>query len=369
MIYVPILRARTEEIRVAKRLNYCFNKSVIPMFEIISDIYEKKYKQDPITHETIYEIKTGNIQRTKVKALKVDEDIITLKTINECIAGKTAFIDYFRFASGHYGNRFDPKMVELSIKLNSDYNLYEKKVQEIAQYKNLIPVISIKMGVSNRSNDLKRLIDKLQAVSTSIAIRITDDLLDPYSGLIKEKLRHTDYLLFDIGEQHVSSKFMELEEIKNYGIVSKTILLNSPRIAKRINGEYETYGITKFIDNSARREYKKYGFLGFGDYGGLKDVLPNSGASNGKGSALALMFIDEKNSFLSYMIPDTSLGMRGYIQIKKKVLEASGQLDPNNDCPAMKKLREMDGAGSWATWNNITLSRYIHQIYTAIAES
>jgi hypothetical protein len=70
MIYVPMLKTRKEEMRVAKALNYCFCDNIIPIFEIINDIYKDKFEVDPETHKVLYEIKPGNKVRRKVKAKK-----------------------------------------------------------------------------------------------------------------------------------------------------------------------------------------------------------------------------------------------------------------------------------------------------------
>lgn len=355
MQYVPIVKTRQEELRVIRNLNHCFDKDIIPLFEILNEFYYPRYKMDPETGKPLYEVKKGNANKTRIKEEKTQDDIITLQKLNMDINGKRAFVDYFRFNPALYGS-FDPKKVELALKLNNNYNLYRSKIEGITEYRNFIPVISMKpsTGLTIRNSDLIDFITSLQKNASSVALRLTDDLFDVYKDIIENCLRPSDFLLYDIGEQKVSSKIMELSEFASSSFNFETILLNSPRLLKRNNGEYERSGFTKFIDNSARLEYKKYGFSGFGDYGGLKDSL-STGASNNKGCALALIYMNKQNQFLSFMNPDSSLGSIGYNLVKGEILKLTNFIDPKNECPAMDRIRSIPTTGSWSTWHYIEL--------------
>lgn len=205
---------------------------------------------------------------------------------------------------------------------------------------------------------------ELQGGNEAIGLRITEEWLEGCRAVIKNVLRDTDYLLFDIGEQNPTSKIMELEEVMELETSVKTILLNSPRKSGAKNGDYEEFGITELIDNSVRDIFSEYGFEGFGDYCGLKDALPTIG-SNGTGAALALLYDFKKNGFYSFLNPNTRQGLSGYHKIIPVILSKKAILDPLHNCPAIQKIEELVNSGStgnWRTWNNINITRYIHQM-------
>jgi len=364
MIYVPMLKTRQEELRVSTEMNYCFSDNIIPLFEILTDKYETKYQIDPITHTFVFEQKGK--RRRRVKEEPTESDIITLNFINELIKNKKAFIDYFRFTIEKYGNNININKMNLAWKLSRDSAVYKNRIKEISNYSNLIPTVSIKPGFAFGKNELEEFLVELQSESGAIGLRITEEYLEEYSGLIKKVLRGTDYLLFDIGEQNPISKIMELEEVMELELNAKTILLNSPRKADARNGEYEESGITELIDNSVREIFSQYEFAGFGDYCGLKDTLPSNDGSNGTGAALALLYDYEVNGFYSFLNPDTKQGMSGYYKIIPVILSEKDLLDPLHNCPALKKIEELEGSGNWCTWHNITATRYIHQMYSNI---
>lgn len=362
MIYVPMLKTRREELSVSEEFNNCFSDDIIPLFEILSDKYKTKYKTDPKTHSFIYELKGK--RKMRIKEIPTYSDIITLDYINELISKKKAFIDYFRFTIEKYGKNIDIKRTDLAWKLSNDSTLYKNRIREVSKYSNLIPVISIKPGFVFGKNELEKFLLELQSKNEAIGIRITEEYLEQYSELIKDTLRCTDFLLFDIGEQNPTSKMMELEEVMELEVSAKTILINSPRKAKVRNGEYEKYGITELIDNSAREIFSNYGFEGFGDYCGLKDTLPSNDESNGTGAALALLYQYKENGFFSFLNQDTSEGMSGYYNIIPVILSEKNILDPLNNCPAISKIENLKGSGNWSTWHNITITRYIYQMYS-----
>lgn len=364
MIYVPILKTRREEMNVSKKLNYCFSDKIIPLFEILNDQYEIKYKIDPVTQKYILEQKGK--RKMRIKELPTDADIITLDSINRLMQNKKAFIDYFRFTIKKYGKNIDISKTELAWKLSRDSDLYKNRIKDISKYKNLIPIVSVKPEFVFGKNELEELLIELQDKNESIGLRITEEFLEEYNMLINNILRGTDYLLFDIGEQNPTSKIMEFEEVMELESSAKKILLNSPRKAKIRNGEYEVLGITALIDNSAKDEFSKYGFNGFGDYGGLKDTLPTNDGSNGTGAALALLYNYKDNAFYSFLNPDTSQGVSGYNKIIPVILKKKVFFDPSNNCPAIQKIEELNKSGNWSTWHNINITRYIHQMYSNI---
>jgi hypothetical protein len=359
-MYIPIMKNREEELRVLKNMNEFFSDSIIPLLEIIRDEYQAIYQIDKISGDFVYEMKVGNKKKTRVKLNPTDKDIITLEKLIERLNGKKAFIDFFRFAENEYANKTF-KGIELSFRLR-DFDYYKERLVQVGGFGNLIPVISIKRGFEISEHDLVNLIKELRKGNSSIAIRITDNYLEELSELLEEYLTEADYIMLDIRNQHVDSKFIELEEFQELESPAKKILLNSPRSREYKNGDFENLMFTKRIDNKVARLYRDYEFSGFGDFGGLKDDLPIDAAGNGMGAALGLIYLKEQNAFYSIVNYNTSEGMRGFRYVRSEVLNRLQILDIGNDCVAIKRIREMDGKyGNWGTWTNLTLTRYIHQ--------
>lgn len=360
-MYCPIMKNRDEELRVLKNMNNYFGDSITPIIEVIKDEYLLRYKTDEETGEYIYEKKPGNKNKSRIKLESEEEDIITLQGIKDRLKDKKAFVDFFRFGEKEYDNKVF-KGVELSFKLSRDYAYYKQRIMQIGHFKNLIPVISIKGGFEVSERELLEFIKELRKENRSIAIRITDNYLERYSELLESNLTKEDYLMLDIRSQHVDSKFMELEEFQDMDTEARKILLNCPRLRSYKNGDYENLEYTHKIDNKVALLYKDYGFDGFGDFGGLKDDLPANSGGNGKGAALGLLFVKEKNAFYSVVNSDTNMGVSGYNYVRNEILKKLDFLDKESNCVVIKRIKDMKlKFGSWATWNNIALSRYIHE--------
>ena len=358
-MYVPMFKTKKQELSVSKEMNHCFSSETIPLYEILTDKYKVRYKTDPKTNLEIREKKGKRMMR--VKETPSNDDIITLDFINNIVDNKKAFIDFFRFTIEKYGKRINVSSAELALKLSRDPESYKRRVKEVMRYDNLIPTISIKQGFEFGKNELQDFLEDLQKQKESIALRITENYLENYGLIIKNQLRETDYLLFDIGEQNPSSKVMEFEELQEMKLRANIIVLNSPRKADLNNGEYIGTGITDLIDNSLRDVLREYGFKGFGDYAGLKDNLSSKGGGR-RGAALALLYDYEKNGFYSFLNPDTMQGAGGYLKVRDEILAGKAFLDPMGNCPAIQKVQNLENSGNWGTWINILVTRYIHQM-------
>lgn len=364
-MYIPIMKTRKEEFSVSKNLNNYFSDDIIPLFEILNEEYEVKYEIDS-NGNYLMEKKAGRKKKSRIKKEVTNDDIITLDKINNIVNGAKVFIDYFRFDIKKYGNKFDVSKVMLAYRLNNNSEEYIKKLLEVSRYENMTPVLSLKNAHSFSNSKVIEIISKLQELNSSIALRIEDALYDTLKSIVEKYLRESDYFLYDINEQDFESKFIELSELEVCKTKAKKIVLNSPRDPKITNKDYENECVTMLINNSAVTGYKDYNLDGFGDYGGLKDQLPTNGGSNGKGAALALLYNYNDNSFYSFCNSDTSLGLKGYREVVDSILNFENILNPNNDCIAYSKIklmREREKYGSWCTWNNIALTRYIQQIH------
>lgn len=362
MMYVPMLKTREEELRVAKEMYSCFSDNMIPLFEIINELYKTTYKRDR-NGEFVYE--QHKTRKVRVKAEPTEDDIVTLQSINDYIDGKLMFIDYFRFSLKKYGKNLSFRKAELSFNLNNDLELYKTKLLETTKYSNMIPVISLKPDCDFPKAELAKFVAKLQTETTHIALRITEEWMD-YTKDVIQKLRETDFLLFDVEEQNPELKFMEIQQLVDMQVDCKLILLNSPRKLALKNGEYPEHAQTDLINNCARIVAEDNEFDGYGDYCGLKDAMPTNDGSNGTGAALALMYDYKQNVFYSYCNHDTSLGMVGYNTVIPLIKADEPILNPEGDCPGYEKIHSLSGTGNWNTWHNINAKRYIHQTYKNI---
>lgn len=362
MIYVPILKTRSEELRVAKEMNLCFSDKIIPLFEIINELYRPTYKRNS-NGEFVYEQR--KMRKVRVKADPTEDDIITLQKINDYVAGKLIFIDYFRFSLKKYGKNISFKKAELSFNMNNDLELYKTKLLETTKYSNMIPVISLKPDCEFPKSEFSIFVSKLQSKTQHIALRITEEWME-YSKKVIQSMRETDFLLFDVEEQNPELKFMEIQGLLDMQANCKLILLNSPRKIALKNGEYPEHAQTDLIDNCARVVAEDNEFDGYGDYCGLKDAMPTDGGSRGTGAALAFLYDYKQNVFYSYCNRDTSLGVRGYAKLIPLIKADEPLLNPRGDCPGYEKIHLLEGTGGWKTWHNINAERYIHQIYKNI---
>lgn len=357
MVYVPMLKTRDEELRVLKSMKGCYSDKIIPLVEVISEQYKVRYETDENGEFIREKHKTRYL---KVKCKPSEQDIITLQNLNEMVEDRKIFIDYFRFSLEKYGRNIKFANAELAFNLSNSYELYRKKVLSVSEYKNMIPVISVKPGFGIPKTELENFVTQLQANSEQIALRITEEWISIYKDIICNLLREDDYLLFDIEEQNPETKFMEIIQLKDLKVKCGIILLNSPRKASIRNGEYPHHAKTNLINNCARNVATAYELMGYGDYCGLKDVMPpNSGSSTG--AALALFFDFTENVFYSYCNHDTSLGMRGYRDIIPLIKADELILNREGDCPGFEKMAQIQGTGNWNTWHYINAVRYIYQ--------
>lgn len=361
MIYIPMLKTRREEYAILSNMVDCFSNQIIPLVEVIADKYKVRYKTNPETGEYVYRVTEK--RRLKIIETPTNQDCITLSNINDILNGRKVFVEYFRFSNKVYGNNVDISRAELSWRISNNVELYKSKTKEITTYPNMIPVISIKSGFGMSKNELAMFVTDIQGKCDSMALRITEEWIDEYKGIINAQLRTNDYLLLDVLEQNPEHKFMEIEEIIDIGSKANLVLLNSPRKRETKNSDFPMHGFTNLIENSARNIAASYEINGYGDYCGLKDTMPLNDGSNGTGAALALLYDYKKNAFYSYCNHNTSLGTKGYKAVVQAIKNDQTILDPQNDCPAYNKIKTMTGNGNWSTWHNICATRYIYQTY------
>lgn len=356
-MFIPILKFRSSEMRAAKAVVDMLSYDIVPLFEVFKDTYKTRYEVDALTGEFKTKM-SSNGRKMRIKAQPNDDDINTLDLINDSINGKKAFVDFLRVNENKYKN-FDINEVSLGINLrNFDY--YRERVIQITNYSNFIPVISIQNAFENNLQQMQALYDELYRLTENIAVRITADCYEQYISLLKN-LKESDYILFDIEETDVRGLKYDIKDFIDHSFKAKLIILNSSRPRDYYNKDFEVEGKTNLIKTDVIKSFKELGFVGFGDYCGCRDVLPSAGVAI-KGAALSLLYNFSDNAFWVNTNKDTSLGALGFRDIKPRVMAQKHYLDPDDSCLAYKKLSSVD-IGSYATWIEICIIRYINQLY------
>lgn len=364
-MYIPMFKSRRIEKAAIIQNGAYFSDIIVPMIEILQEHYKQTdFATDDETGEYLKRLKGKRLVRYRVPATDKDEDTLEYYA-NQLFRNKKAFVDYFRFNPEKYGKgNIKAESVPLSIKLNQDENLYISKLKAVCDYENLIPVLSVKDGFCDSEYGILNVINDLQKLTDEVAVRLDDSAYEVYSESVAPVLRKSDYLMFDICEQNMRSKQIDLEEFNELRTPANKILLNSPRVGKIKNGNFEN-GFTPLIDNSARDVSVKYDeIVGFGDYCGLKDNLPQN-RSFSRGCALALFYFSENNKFMTFVNKDVDKGTLGYKDVIPNILAKRKELDPLGRCPVIREILAMvsEGkSGNWDTWNRLTVSRYISQM-------
>lgn len=312
-MYIPVFKNRLFENKFIREQQVYFDDNIVPLIEILN-------------------LKVGRTTMSVEEMLSIYDDSFSSNYL----------IDFFVFAEGEYA-KLDTNQVNFSMEQRTHtLKDYRDLLGKVSQTKFGIPVISIKNGrdfLQNRT-EIKRLIQDVQTISPKIAVRIQSGLLKVYFKGIDEILRDEDMLIYDINEESIQSKFFDRKLIRNKTNYYQVIVLHSPRSSKIKNGSYHDGAYTGLIDNKIKMNHLDLGFDGFGDYAGLKNVLPTSG-SNGKGAALGLFYDNSVNQFFSIMNEDSSLGASGHKYVLEQASDAHKQkLNPSGDCPAYDYMYE-----------------------------
>ena len=373
MARVLMLKNRKNELRAMSKIleENLFPDSLIPLIEIIREEKEYDKKIDPATGEFVTErrkLRNGAARKYKVDDLSTERDV-TLQNISELFKNRIVLVEYFRCNLNLYKG-YDPEGNTLIIELNLNLNKYREKSVQIAQYDNLIPVIAIKNKIDKlKPDDLIALVEQIRTLNPLKPIAIRIDEIDGYERSLQQVLTSKDYLLFDISEQSIRSKEVEYEELANLKIAAKPILICSPRKRDVEIKDYEHRSYTGLIDNSGISAFGDYGFVGYGDYGGLSDKLPTKGFANRDypGRALALIYSGQKRAFKSYVCDDVTLGQAGYRQLMDPILQDRDELDPSKNCIVYRELDskiKRKANCTYQDWKQYTLMRYVQEIPT-----
>jgi len=337
-MYTMILKNRMQEHNILTNHGSLFkNDEIVPLIEIIN----LKINRTIFTEEELIKFYDKNIS-------------------------SSYFIDYFSFDPEVYKPVSFPQLT-YSLELNGDSKEeYLGRLLKTTSSEKAIPVVSIKSSREEilSFTALNYIITNLQKHKKNIAIRIEGRLFSVYKDLISKIIRVDDYLFFDINEEQLDPFVMDLFDLEE--VSAKKILINSPRKRDQANGSYLESGYTALVDMFAREKYIEQGFIGYADYGGLKDDLPKA-AGGGMGAALAMLYNGSNNKFYTITNKDTQVGVKGYDIVLNKMYseEVISELN-GDDCFAYEFVKERmldrGRTGNWAQWNYVTLLRTLSEI-------
>ena len=369
-MYVIAMKNRPYEISAMKQLQKhgYLRSDMMPLVEIIKETHKCDDLVDPETGAPIkrkQRCNDGVVRSYRITDQSTERDV-TLQGIADLFPERDVLVDYFRCDLGKY--HYDAGKIELVLRLNRDLNLYCGKVLGIAAYPHLIPVIAVKQGMDDvlSADQVAALVSDLRQRNPDQRIALRFDDMDGYEDVAKRVLRDGDYLIYDFNEQPIRSKPVECRRLKNLNLPAQTVALCSPRRRELTGKDFKDCKdgeVTNLIDNAHLDVYKNYGFDGVGDYGGLRDNLPDRGAN--KGRALAIMYDGKVNGFKIYVKDDYDLGPNGFWDVVERML-ADTELAQDDTCLALAaitdKYRRHEKGYTFAEWIKYTLVRYIQQL-------
>ena len=369
-MYVIAMKNRSCEIAAMKQLQEhgYLRSDMMPLVEIIKETHKCDDLVDPETGAPIkrkQRCNDGVVRSYRITDQSTEHDV-TLQGIADLFPERDVLVDYFRCDLGKY--HYDAGKIELVLRLNRDLNLYCGKVLGIAAYPHLIPVITVKQGMDDvlSADQVAALVSDLRQRNPDQRIALRFDDMDGYEDVAKRVLRDGDYLIYDFNEQPIRSKPVECRRLKNLNLPAQTVALCSPRRRELTGKDFKDCKdgeVTNLIDNAHLDVYRNYGFDGVGDYGGLRDNLPDRGAN--KGRALAIMYDGKVNGFKIYVKDDYDLGPNGFWDVVEHML-ADTELAQDDTCLALAaitdKYRRHEKGYTFAEWIKYTLVRYIQQL-------
>lgn len=372
------LKNRDNEFKAVRvlRENHLFAEGLIPMIEVIREDFHFDKLIDPVTGDyvkTAKPYKSGK-RKGQMRMCKVDDPStkreVTLSNIEAAFPGMRVLVDFFRCDIQKY-KEADLAKCKLVLSMSNDREAYENRVKQVASYPNLVPVVSVVDGLDNLDpGQLANFIKELKRMrgKEPVAVRISD--YEGYGKILASVLESSDYLIYDINETPFASRAEEFGEISSFGIKAQKVLLCSPR--KRNDGN-RVYEDGCFVDNGHIEDYASYGFVGVGDYAGLRDSLPARQGAGASGRALAFLYDGENNKFIAYVNPDVSRGQSGYDDVVKKILADRDKLERTpGECIVLSDVAERaekEEYGNWQTWIERTVVRYVQQLYFAHGDS
>lgn len=369
-MYVIAMKNRPYEISAMKQLQEhgYLRSDMVPLVEIIKETHKCDYLVDPETGIPMrrkQRCRNGAVRKCRIPDPSTEHDV-TLQGIADLFPERDVLIDYFRCELSRY--RYNAGKIALTLKLNRDLELYCDKVRGILAFSNLIPVITVKQSMDDvlSTDQVAALVNDLRRSNPNQRIALRLDDIDGYEDVAKRVLRDGDYLIYDFNEQPIRSKPVECMRLKNLNLPAHTVALCSPRHRELTGKDFKDCKdgeVTNLIDNAHLDVYRNYGFDGVGDYGGLRDNLPDRGAN--KGRALAIMYDGKVNGFKIYVNDDYDLGPNGFWDVVEHML-ADTELAQDDTCLALTaiadKYRRHEKGYTFAEWIKYTLVRYIQQL-------
>lgn len=267
LIYMPIFRARQQEIIVLKETD--FGDHTFPLIEIIK---EKDRKNNAKTSFEIYSELVNVINAEKV------------------------FIDL-------------PTYLRLTNSTNNEVVAFSRSVSEniaerinfLDRFRNIDKAVPVISSLIHRTGELNTIRDQFNALRDHfpiIAFRTFHNTFDKDIAEINAHIRPEDVLIYDLDSVSISSPILRVHRTKFNPINAvRKVLIRSAINSDIQNVSLEHGEIVADAENSQVEYYTNNGFNAFGDYVGIKKDDLSSGGTISPGF---LIFDPFENWFYGY---------------------------------------------------------------------
>jgi len=341
-MYVPILKNRTIEMSVIKKLVVQgLQESTLPLFEIIQEKSRSNSRKTYI--DELNEIYTTNMGLFFLDFPKLDITASTSKSVQEFI-----------------------------IRVNRQESFVREQFELCKSINGVIPVVSFRKKDVVPFEKIAAEIAALRPDFERIALRLTPAQTGGMKNFASFGLSDGDYFFLDIDDNnHTNPVFKNIYSIlidaKQHQAV-KTIIVNSHRPTALLNKNIVDNAPIQEIDNSLLEMYSlpKYQFDGFADYASITNALPTSGGSI---SPAGIYYSYAHNYFVGFRGKARSLDeFQNHIapSIIKSSYWREFDEEHHNACPGCKKIQEIvhgESSGrSQGLWKGITMGHYIYSL-------
>lgn len=347
LIYLPVFRARQQEIIVLKETN--FDQHAFPLIEIIK---EKDRKSNP---QSTYEIYAELI--ASINAQKILIDIPS----------------YLRLTSGT-NNEVVAFMRSVAENMETRINFLD----QFHDIEKVIPVISSLIQITGETNTIRPQFLKLSEIYPNIAFRTFHNTFERDIDEIRECMRaQSDILIYDLDTIAITSPVLRIHraKINQLGLVKK-VLIRSAVNSDIQNVTLEHGQVVADADNSLVELYLNYGFNAFGDYVGIKKDDLTSGGTISPGFIIYDPYenwyygykgeVKRLSQFEDRIVPEVLNSQ--FIQNLRE--NFPDYIEGNMGIAVLQSINAGDESGkSQAKFKKIAMEHYLHCILTKLARN
>lgn len=345
LIYVPVFRARQQEIIVLKKTNFAAHS--FPLIEIIKEKDRKNNKRSS------FEIYADLIENTDAEKIFIDLPTylkLTNSTNNEVVAFRRS--------------------------VSEDIDARIKFLNQFQGNNKVIPVISSLVQSTGDLDTIKLQYEQLKDAFPNIAFRTFHNTFDREIKKIQECLNaDTDILFYDLDSIPITSPLLRVHRTKLNSIhAAKKVLIRSALNSDIQNVSLEHGEVVADADNSLIELYSNYGFNAFGDYVGIKKDDLTSGGTISPGF---IIFDPQENWYYGYKGARKSLdefevrivpSVLGSGFIKNLRQNYPPYYNNNAGIQTLQNIADFNESGkSQAKFKKIAMEHYLHCLITSLS--